>query len=154
MMVSKLAIRPISPFLQRPGSQIFSVIGGHDTKLIVSSTFRAEVYVSKNEMPSRFEKMMQGAFHFSNCLLHTSLPPCLVFPVLLGRYPPSFMAKKEIQIGAGLYITRLSFWLRASWNWTCSWPWEWGALIPVKPVAEGGFTVHTYVCYTLPMKCV
>ncbi len=74
MMVSKLAIRPISPFLQRPGSQIFSVIGGHDTKLIVSSTFRAEVYVSKNEMPSQFEKMMQGAFHFSNCLLHNPLP--------------------------------------------------------------------------------
>jgi hypothetical protein len=32
--------------------------------------------------------------------------------VLPGRYPPSLMAKKAIQIGACLY-TRLSFWLRA-----------------------------------------
>lgn len=39
-------------------------------------------------------------------------PLLLVFSVLPGRYPPSFMAKKEIQIGACLY-TRLSFWLRA-----------------------------------------
>jgi hypothetical protein len=50
---------------QRPGSPFFSVIGGHDTQLIVSSTFGGGGgYVSKNEMPSQFEKMVQGPFHF------------------------------------------------------------------------------------------
>lgn len=70
--------------------------------------------------------------------LPPSHSPCLVFSLLPGRYPPSFMAKKEIQ------------------NWSRSLHsvkfhgigpavgLEWGARIPVKPVAEG-FTVHTYV---------
>ncbi len=109
----KVSHSPNFTILQRPGSQFFfSVIGGPHTQLIVSSTFG---YVSKNEMPSRFEKMVQWAFHFSNC----PPPPPSSFFHATWKIPTKFNGKK------------------GNTNWSMS-------LHSVKLLAES-FTVHTYV---------
>jgi hypothetical protein len=123
MMVSKLAIRPISPFLQRPGSQLFLVLLEGLIPSLLFPPLLGGGYVSKNEMPSQFEKMVQWAFHFSN-----SPPPP----------PPSFFR-------ATWKIPTKFHGIKGNTNWSMS-------LHSIKLLAEG-FIVHTYVWLHCLMKC-